>query len=623
MKDVYSVMQPLATDTDPSALLVPVSKKSSSQRSGSGCCQCRVIDPSESSFLRAWGLLVAAVLILTAFLAPWETAFLEPRLDWIFCLDRVIDIVFVCDMALQLFISIPDPQRPSKMITTPHIIASNYLTGWFSVDCLSMLPVDLYILCFDGNDASPMRGLRNLKVVRLARLVRLLRLARLSLLMERWHTSFGFSYATLSLAKFFAMVALCCHWMACLWGGIAMRGEGSSWLQAVRIGKGGPEDVYDGPFQVYTVALYWAVITLTSVGYGDVTPQTMEEYWVATLCASLSACMWAYVIGAVCGIVATMDPHEVNFRRTMDDLNWLMLDHDVPQDARKKFRRYFHYTVDIARQRGEKNIIEHMSPKLQGEFAHFLHQDWLSKVWYLNSMPRRILVFLSRSLSLSAYIPDEDIFVERTLCIVRSGVASKAGKVLVGGDVWGEDFLLSNNALRNKDAVRSLSYLSVLSLHARDLFSIVSNFPEARRRLHWVCARLAMRRGVLQISRLVRKRRGSIDMNSMTDGERLEFFKDALRGGASEVPGDSSPCRDISAVSDASQAFPSALVNSSVSKSPSRHESSATLEEKVEEMNRRMAEMNLKLNALLNQSSAPATDNRMASFTRAFAGRYM
>ena len=34
---------------------------------------------------------------------------------------------------------------------------------------------------------------------------------------------------------------------------------------------------YDAPMNKYSAALYWSIVTITSVGYGDITPQNPSE----------------------------------------------------------------------------------------------------------------------------------------------------------------------------------------------------------------------------------------------------------------------------------------------------------------------------------------------------------
>jgi len=470
-------------------------------------CRRFVVDPTRSTWVDAWDMKMVFLLLTTAILTPYETAFLAPTMNAIFVFDRVVDMSFLLDMILQFFLAYPDPRRPERLIKAPRSIMLHYLTGWFIFDLLSLLPVDLYCIHVGPENFNVM-GFRDFEIFRMVRLVRLLRLARWSSIFDRWHTSFGITYAWLTLLKFFASVVFCCHWMACLWGGIAVHLEGHgevNWLSALRASKGGQDSLYQQHGTIYGISLYWAIITLTSIGYGDITPQSGSEYWVCTICASIMAAMWAYVIGSVCTIVSTLQPHEMHFKRTMDDLNWLLADRKMPTPMCKRLRRYFHEAREMSKQRVEETVIDQMSPTLQGEFAMFLHQRWIKKVWYLSDMNREIIIWAARNLSLMIYAPHEEIIEERTLFIVRRGVCAHRGRILTCGDIWGEDMLLSNDVLRDKNKARSLSYLSVLRLGIADLFDIVVSFPEAKARLRWAQVRIATQRGVVLVAQTLEK----------------------------------------------------------------------------------------------------------------------
>jgi len=49
--------------------------------------------------------------------------------------------------------------------------------------------------------------------------------------------------------------------------------------------------------------------------------QTTGERVVATACMLLGASIYAYVVGAVCGIVSGLDEATSKFHQTMDQLN--------------------------------------------------------------------------------------------------------------------------------------------------------------------------------------------------------------------------------------------------------------------------------------------------------------
>ena len=51
----------------------------------------------------------------------------------------------------------------------------------------------------------------------------------------------------------------------------------------------------------YVAALYWSVMTICTVGYGDIVPVTLAERCFLIFAMLLGASLYAYVVGSVCG----------------------------------------------------------------------------------------------------------------------------------------------------------------------------------------------------------------------------------------------------------------------------------------------------------------------------------
>lgn len=76
--------------------------------------------------------------------------------------------------------------------------------------------------------------------------------------------------------------------------------EGLTWITSYGLD---PEDVQS----CYITAMYWSIMTVTTIGYGDVPAQTDTERAVVAVCMIVGAGMFAYVVGSICGIIAGMN----------------------------------------------------------------------------------------------------------------------------------------------------------------------------------------------------------------------------------------------------------------------------------------------------------------------------
>ncbi|CAN0564599.1 unnamed protein product, partial [Ectocarpus sp. 12 AP-2014] len=94
-----------------------------------------------------------------------------PEGGWV-VVDWVTDCTFAVDIVLNFRMAYVNGH---VLVTSPSLMASHYLRGWFTTDLLSTVPFD--------RQARQRRGrvvvFRSLKLVKVVRIVRLLRLFRL------------------------------------------------------------------------------------------------------------------------------------------------------------------------------------------------------------------------------------------------------------------------------------------------------------------------------------------------------------------------------------------------------------------------------------------------------------
>ena len=224
------------------------------------------------------------------------------------------------------------------------------------------------------------------------RLIKLARLLRASRVFQRWQTKVAISYTRLSIAKSLLNVVLLSHWFACIWGlQVALGDKQGSWVESFGYCEPSPDrpDGYDcpgGAMSIYSASVYWAVMTITSIGYGDIhaTDRNVSEQVVTTLLMLSGGMLWGHVIGTFCGVIATMAPQTTEFNRRMDDLNTYMALHSLPNELRRRLREYLHQTRHIQLSTASKELVALLSPALQGEVVWCVHKKWLSRVRFFD-----------------------------------------------------------------------------------------------------------------------------------------------------------------------------------------------------------------------------------------------
>lgn len=230
-----------------------------------------------------------------------------------------------------------------------------------SPDVLSTIPYDLLdMLVGEGQDLSSMKAIRLLRLLRIAKLVKLVKANRI---IDTYRDRFNISGVMLESVKLGTLTLATCHWMACVWVLLVQFGDPDyNWLSALEDGKGIP---YRTNLSVYVAALHFAVMTLTTVGYGDIAPQWTEEYVGCIALMLLSGVTWAFILGSLTTILSSLDPHGTMYKQKLDDINVMMQEMHLPPDISERVRRYWRKTQHIKRLRAEVDVIGLMSPKLQ------------------------------------------------------------------------------------------------------------------------------------------------------------------------------------------------------------------------------------------------------------------
>jgi len=482
--------------------------------------RCFVILP-QSSFRRYWDMISLVLLTYTAFFTPFQIAFLgdSQRFDNIpewaatFAVDRTVDLVFIIDLFLNF---------RSAWVTEEGFVvfdaqqaASQYFRSWFMIDFLSILPYDALNLLpsMSGDSAA---SLRFPKLLRLLRLMKIAKVVKASRIFKRWEQNISVKYGWIRLSSFLVLIVLISHWLACglyLTHTIAVCiptdwSDGPSDIPkhenttisyckpVLDTWVGTISDIPEGPGNVatkYTTSIYWAVMTLTTIGYGDLTAQNDEERWFFVLAMLTGAGFYAYAVGTMCAIVQGLDVNNLEFQATMDCVNEYMKVCDFPPKMRANVRRYMFYKRDSTMITGkEDQVLKLFSPSIAREVALVNYKTILHQVPQFQMMPVSFLADIALRLVPHVFGPNEYVFMQGhpadQLYILKNGSAqierTKNQELYVLDTLHRNTYFGEYNLLYgtiSDVSVRTLEFCDTSSLCKVNLDQILDRFPDMKR----------------------------------------------------------------------------------------------------------------------------------------------
>jgi hypothetical protein len=511
------------------------------QRKGSGVqerhlCdlwQLVIIPEQENRIFTFWEFTVSLLILISAYFVPFDVFILkEPEPSEAYFINRCFDCVFLADMVLTFFTAYEkaDQHDGQDWETNKLKILSRYCAvpfsengkaGWFWIDLLATGPG---WLVFIMREVAPKGSGHHShtqyhKVATLLRVLRLLRMLRLSKMLDRiqnWNVKMGFSLNGIEALKLIMVTFLIVHWMACLW--VACEGKrwngvvatlidhqpDSTWLSAFEDNAGElPCDL--NAACVWLLSLYWAIMTLTTVGYGDITPQNWLEFIICCITMLLMGFTWAYIVGSIVALISNLDKYGNEFKQQMDDLNDMCEDRDVPRPLRLELRQYLMMSKTIPKQKQQRELLtRRLSKTLNAKISEHTRGNILGEVWWAQPdrrtgvrLPDDAKLEIVSRMTRQYFGPKETPVRQHMMIFVKEGKIRVNFRTLTKGHVWGE----TNILMDQPDIILSKteSYVDSFVLTQEELKEAARRHPTLDVRLRRAQVMMAVWRGLSRV----------------------------------------------------------------------------------------------------------------------------
>ncbi|XP_017018649.1 potassium voltage-gated channel unc-103 isoform X1 [Drosophila kikkawai] len=446
-----------------------------------------------SPFKAVWDWVILILVMYTAIFTPYVAAFLLGEQDYqrrnnkyinsdpIVIIDLIVDVTFIVDILINFRTTFVNGQ--DEVVSHPGRIAVHYLSGWFLIDLVAAVPFDLLLVGSDTDETTTLIGL-----LKTARLLRLVRVARK---IDRY-SEYGAAVLILLMATFI----LIAHWLACIWYAIgnaekSIASKNIGWLHSLAYDIQEPyfENKTGGPSikSRYITALYFTFTSLTSVGFGNVAPNTDAEK-AFTICVMLvGSLMYASIFGNVSAIIQRLYSGTARYHTQMLRVREFIRFHQIPNPLRQRLEEYFQHAWTYTNGIDMSSLLKGFPECLQADICLHLNRKLLTTCAAFSEASPGCLRAFSLKFK-TTHAPPGDILVHRgdvltsLFFIARGSIEIQRGGnmivVLGKNDIFGENPCIYPTLGKANGAVRALTYCDIHKLHRDDLLDVLDAYPE-------------------------------------------------------------------------------------------------------------------------------------------------
>ncbi len=169
---------------------------------------------------------------------------------------------------------------------------------------------------------------------------------------------------------------------------------------------------------LYVISVYWSAQTITTVGYGDITPVTIRERILLIFIFLCSSIILGYIIGTIASILSEMSSFTDENWEKIRLLKKYMDDKGLKKETQDRIMRYVRYYL------GRENISKIKDSDLMQFLSEGLKDDIVKEVnvkmlndcsMFSHNFGRPFLLAVAKELVEKSYGPDEYVFQVRAV----------------------------------------------------------------------------------------------------------------------------------------------------------------------------------------------------------------
>lgn len=170
-----------------------------------------------------------------------------------------------------------------------------------------------------------------------------------------------------------------------------------------------PQELYKGTWvskfltkdndelNLYVVAVYWAVQTVTTVGYGDVSTMNSTERLLCSLMMLTGVVAFSFADGAFMSIILNNDQQMMEFKENMLTLEKLYEEYKLPLDLYIRIKKFISYSKDTGFTELQ-SFLDDLPVKLKTEVSLYVFEQRYQSILFFEQKEVQFIVWMCQLL---------------------------------------------------------------------------------------------------------------------------------------------------------------------------------------------------------------------------------